>query len=253
MKFFAGVFMLCLVAIGSVVQPVLAADDHVQARAFIEQVQQLLRSQTSMARYNMEIHTADWQRKVRMDAWDDRSQRRFFIRILEPIKDKNTTWLKDGGNLWMYLPKLERDIRIPPSMMLSKWMGSDFTNDDLVKMESVVNDYDHRIVGIQQDVYTIESIPHPDAPVVWGKLIHRLTADGMPLSVDYFDEHGKHIRQLTYSDIREMGGRRLPVRWQVQVDETPDRHTTMLLEDIKFDVPIEDDVFTRSNLRRKAR
>ena len=156
------------------------------ARDLIQKVQDRLRSDTSIIRYRMRIVTADWQREVSMDAWDDRTQKRFFIRILAPKKDKNTTWLKNGGNLWMYLPKLERDIRIPPSMMLSNWMGSDFTNDDLVKMESVVEDYTHRVLADVEGVLTIESVPRPDAPVVWGKIIRRVTFNAMPLSEDYF-------------------------------------------------------------------
>ncbi|MDX8400999.1 MAG: outer membrane lipoprotein-sorting protein, partial [Mariprofundaceae bacterium] len=100
-----------------------------EAADLIRKVQDLLRSDTSIARYTMRIETPDWQREIRFDAWDDRPRKRLFIRVLAPPKERGSAWLKDGGNLWMYLPKLERDIRIPPSMMLSSWMGSDFTND----------------------------------------------------------------------------------------------------------------------------
>ena len=227
-------------------EPVFAAADLVQ------QVQDRLRAATSIARYTMRIETADWQRKVRFDAWDDRKRRRFFIRILAPRKDKNTTWLKDGDNLWMYLPKLERDIRIPPSMMLSNWMGSDFTNDDLVKMESVVEDYSHRLIADQEGIYTVESIPKPDAPVVWGKIVRRITHEAMPLSEDYYDEHGKHIRRLSFDRVQHMGGRDIPTRWIVQPMADPNKRTVMLLESVTFDAPIPDRIFSRANLRRSA-
>jgi outer membrane lipoprotein-sorting protein len=229
------------------------AQDGVFARTLISQVQSRFRSDTSVATYTMRIETADWQRQVRMDAWDDRIRKRFFIRILTPKKDRDITWLKDGDNLWMYLPKLERDIRIPPSMMLSNWMGSDFTNDDLVKMESMVEDYIHKLLSEENGVYTVESVPQPDAPVVWGKIIRRITREGIPLSEDFFDEHGKYIRHLAFDRVEMMGGRRIPTRWIMQPMDTPGKRTVMLLEQITFDEAIGDRVFTRANLRRRGR
>jgi len=224
----------------------------VTAAELVQQVQDRLRSDTSIARYSMRIETASWQREVRLVAWDDRTKKRFFIRILAPRRDKNTTWLKDGTNLWMYLPKLERDIRIPPSMMLSNWMGSDFTNDDLVKMESVVRDYSHQLLSDQSGVYTVASTPKPDAPVVWGKIVRRIRHDMMPLSEDYYDEHGKHIRHLAFDRVRHMGGRDIPSRWIMQGMATPDKRTVMILEDIRFDTPIPDSVFSRANMRSSS-
>jgi len=251
MKLFTGLFLSLALALFSLPVPANAADQ--QARRLVQQVQDRLRSDSSIARYTMRIETAQWQREVRFDTWDDRSQKRFFIRVLAPRKDKNTTWLKDGDNLWMYLPKLERDIRIPPSMMLSNWMGSDFTNDDLVKMESVVEDYQHRIVTDQDGIYTIESIPKPDAPVVWGRIIRRISHDAMPLSEDYYDEHGNHIRRLSFDQVQEMGGREIPTRWRVEPLATPDKRTVMLLERITFDASIPERTFSRANLRAAAR
>lgn len=231
--------------------------DDVEARMLVEKVQHLLRSDTSVARYTMRIETPEWQREVRMESWDDRIHNRFFIRILSPVRDKDTTWLKDGSNLWMYLPRLERDIRIPPSMMLSNWMGSDFTNDDLVKMESLVDDYSHRLIARDEHMYTIESIPKPDAPVVWGKIVHRISLDGMPLSDDYFDEHGILIRRLLFDQVRTLGGRRMPSRWTMQPlaegGEAQGKQTVMIVESVSFDVMIKDAVFSRGNLRRSTR
>jgi len=226
--------------------------DGEQARELVRKVQNLLRSDTSIARYTMRIETPEWQRSVRLDAWDDRPSRRFFIRILAPKKDQDTTWLKDGPNLWMYLPKLERDIRIPPSMMLSSWMGSDFTNDDLVKMESVVEDYTHRILSQSARQIVVESIPKPEAAVVWGKIVHSIRPDGVPLADDYYDEHGKHIRHLRFDQVRMLGGRMIPSRWTMQPLNEDHKQTIMLLEAIEFDTPIKDDIFSRANLRRKG-
>jgi hypothetical protein len=190
-----------------------------------------------------------------MKSWDDRPGKRFFIHILAPKKEQDTTFLKVGGNLWMYIPKLERDIKIPPSMMLNSWMGSDFTNDDLVKSSSVVDDYTHRLLALEGEgdarVAVIESLPKPDAPVVWGKLVHRVRLDGMPLEEVFFDERGKEVRRLSFEAVAEMGGRRIPTRWSITPLAEPDRRTVLEIEEIAFDVPIRAATFGRANLSRR--
>jgi|UPI000364D55A outer membrane lipoprotein-sorting protein len=226
------------------------ADDHAAATRIIQQVQDLLRANNSYARYHMQIVTADWQRDIRFDSWDDRLQRRFFVRILEPRKDHDTTWLKNGKNLWMFIPRLERDIRIPPSMMLSSWMGSDFTNDDLVKMESVVEDYEHHIIARDDTTVTIESIPHPNAPVVWGKLIHVINNEHLPLSVAYYDEHNSLVRTMHYSEVKTMDGRRLPTRWVMQSASENSKQTILTMEQVDFDLQLNDAMFSRKRLRQ---
>lgn len=231
--------------------PAAQADE--EARHAMQKLQQLLRSDTSIATYTMRVTTPDWQRSVRFKAWDDRPGKRFFIRILAPEKDVGTAYLKLAGNLWMYLPRLERDIRIPPSMMLSSWMGSDFTNDDLVKSSSVVDDYTHRITARGPDSFTVESLPKPDAPVVWGKLVHVIRNDGIPLSEAFYDEHGKQIRRLEFTDVRMMGGRNIPSRWLMQPLDEPGKHTELILEQVAFDPVLDDALFTRANLKRPVR
>lgn len=245
MRWFA--FVMCLLLPVSV----QAADD--EARAAMVRVQKLLRSDTNIARYTMHVRAPEWERSVSFDSWDDRPGKRFFIRIIAPKKDRDTSYLKLGANLWMYLPKLERDIRIPPSMMLSSWMGSDFTNDDLVKAASVVDDYTHRIIARDRNSITVESIPKEDAPVVWGKLVHVIRLDGVPLAEDFYDEEGRKRRSLKFEDVRELGGRLIPTRWIMQPLDHPDKQTILQLESVEFDPPIPDSVFTRANLRRKAR
>jgi len=222
-----------------------------EARDVMQRMQRLLRADTNQARYSMRVKTPEWQREIRMDSWDDRPGKRFFIRILSPVKDRDTTFLKVGPNLWMYIPKLERDIRIPPSMMLSAWMGSDFTNDDLVKSSSIVDDYTHRILKRRGADLIIESLPRPEAPVVWGKLIHRIRRDGTPLWAEYYDEHGALVRRMRFEDVREIGGRRIPARWVMRPLSEPGHETTLILEDATFDIPLDDHIFERANLKRR--
>lgn len=244
-------FLLAGFVFLSLAFPAMAADD-AEARAAIEKLEQLLRSDTNQARYSMRVETPDWQRDIRMDSWDDRLSNSFFIRILSPKKDKDTAFLKAGPNLWMYIPKLERDIRIPPSMMLSSWMGSDFTNDDLVKSSSIVEDYTHRIIERTDRMLVVESLPKPEAPVVWGKLVHRLRLDGIPTEAEYFDEQDKLVRRMSFEAVRYMGGRHIPTRWVMQPADKPGNKTIMLIESIAFDVSIPAGTFERANLKRRS-
>lgn len=222
------------------------------AKSLLIKLQHLLRAETNVARYQMRIHTPEWERSITLQSWDDRPGKRFFIRILSPKKDRGTAFLKVGGNLWMYLPKLERDIRIPPSMMLDSWMGSDFTNDDLVKMSSVVEDYDHRILAEDEGGYLIESIPHPDAPVVWGKLIHRIDKEGLPVFEEFYNERGEKMRRLEFRDPAVMDGRKIPTRWILYPLRKPGCWTELRLQSIAFNVSIPEEVFTRRNLHRRT-
>lgn len=221
-----------------------------EALELITRMQELLRSDTNVAVYEMTVHNPDWERTIRLQSWDDRPGKQFFIRVLAPKKDEGVSYLKQGNNLWMYMPKLERDIRIPPSMMLSSWMGSDFTNDDLVKSSSVIDDYTHRLLKREGPLLTIESIPKPDAPVVWGKLVHVVHTDGIPISEDFYDEDGQLVRSMEFTDVRAIGGRTIPTRWVMKPADEPGKSTALKIETIEFDPPIESTIFTRANLKK---
>jgi len=224
------------------------ADD--QALELMRGLQKLLRSDTSIASYTMRVETPEWQRTVRFKSWDDRLAKRAFIRIDSPKKDKGSAYLKRGGSLWMYLPKLERNIRIPPSMMLSSWMGSSFTYDDLIKVASVVDDYTHSVIASDQETITIESMPKPDAPVVWGKLVHVITRDGIPVSEVFYDEDGQERRSLIFEDVRDMDGRQLPARWVMRRLDGSGTQTVLQLNQLQFDPEIASSIFTQANMRR---
>jgi len=233
------------------------AADTPAARELIQRFQDLMRSETNVGRYRMQIIRPAWERQIVFMSWDEVTGRRSFIRILAPQKDKDTTYLKVGDNLWTYLPKLERDIKLPPSMMLRPWMGSDFSNDDLVKASSVLDDYTHQTIGRagvgEAEVFTIESLPKPDAAVVWGKLVYRLTAEGLPLEAQFYDEHGKLVRHMAYEDVKNFNGRRLPAR-RIMQSVTESGHRTVLeIEQVTFDQPIPSSVFERANLSRAGR
>lgn len=219
------------------------------ARAIIAEMQAKLRADTSYARYTMRIVRPSWTRTLRFEAWDDRKGKRFFIHILAPRKEKDTTWLKRGRELWMYLPRVEREIRIPPAMMQASWMGSDFTNDDLVKMDELVDDYDHEIVRETAEGWLIRSRPKPDAPVVWGMIEHEITRALIPRRARYYDEAGKLVRTLEFLEPKRMDGRLIPTHWIVHPTERPREFTEMILEAIRFNIPVNEAMFSRARLR----
>jgi outer membrane lipoprotein-sorting protein len=150
--------------------PALAQEP--DGRELVERVETLLWGKTLQGEFEMTIATPRWQRTLALRAWMERPKRSF-IRILAPAKEKGIGSLRIGAEMWNYLPNIERTIKIPPSMMLQPWMGSDFTNDDLVKQSSAVDDYTQRILRTETAdgaaAYVVEALPRPDAAVVWGR------------------------------------------------------------------------------------
>ena len=245
---------VALLAAGAVA-PAAASAAEPTGQELIAHVEQILWGKTNRGAAKMTVITPRWQRTLDLHFWMERPDRTF-IRILAPPKETGIGSLRIEDEMWNYLPKVERIIKIPPSMMLQPWMGSDLTNDDLVKESSIVEDYTHRLQGTETlngvRVYRVESIPRPDAPVVWGKLIYRIRVDNrLPVSVEYYDERGELIKVLRYEDVRSMGGRSIPTRWVVQPQDKPGNRTVFVIKEIEFDKPIADDVFSLRNLQRR--
>ncbi|MEW5915873.1 MAG: outer membrane lipoprotein-sorting protein, partial [Gemmatimonadota bacterium] len=130
---------------GGLALPSVTAAQQPTGHEIVERVEALLWGKTLVADIDMQVTTPRWQRTVSLRTWIERP-RRSFIRILAPAKEAGIGSLRIGAEMWNYLPAIERTIKIPPSMMLQPWMGSDFTNDDLVKESSLVNDYEHRVL-----------------------------------------------------------------------------------------------------------
>ena len=201
-------------------------------------------------------------RKVAFESWNDGPGKRSFIRIHEPAKDSGSGFLKLHPNLWMYVPRVERTIRVPPSMMLQSWMGSDFTNDDLVRESSEVEDYDHVLLGVDpgseksggRRSYVVEYRPHENAPVVWGSIVAWIDAElWAPLFQEFYDEEGEKIREMRFSEVREVDGRNVPHRWSLTPLDKPGHQTVVAVEEIRYDLDIDESVFTMRNLKRGRR
>jgi outer membrane lipoprotein-sorting protein len=224
------------------------------AREIVDRVDMLLWGSTVQGEYEMTITTPRWQRTLALRAWMERPKRSF-IRILAPAKEKGIGSLRLGAEMWNYLPSVERTIKIPPSMMLQPWMGSDFTNDDLVKQSSVVEDYSHRILREEQNAgttaYVLELVPRPDAAVVWGKIVYWVRkADFVPLKQEFYDERGALVRTMTFSEVKPMGGRIMPTRWEIRPTGKPGNMTTVVVKSAVYDTPVDDEVFTQRNLQK---
>ena len=220
----------------------------------VERVESLLWGKTLQAEMEMTVTTPRWRRTLSLQTWIERP-RRSFVRILAPAKEEGIGSLRIGAEMWNYLPAIERVIKIPPSMMMQPWMGSDFTNDDLVKESSLVADYDHRVVrtegGGDSAVYVVEAIPKPDAAVVWGRIMLRArTSDLLPVSQEFYDERGQLVRVMTFSDVRSLGGRIIPTRWEMRPTAKPGNWTAVVLKRARYDAPIAPEIFSQRNLQK---
>ena len=233
--------------------------EELDVTALVRRAEDALRGKTAMMLLRMTITTPRWTRELVIRSFDDHDGDRSFSRVLEPAKDKGTGFLRDHDAFWTWLPKVERAMRIPPSMMLQPWMGSDFTNDDLARESSLEKDYEPRALGEKQidgvAALGIELVPKPEAPVVWARMELWIEKERLaPLLFVYFDEPepGKFevIRELRFSDVRMVAGRPLPHVWLMLPSDKPGHSTRVVLEEAAFDVKLDDEIFTQKHLRQ---
>ncbi|HUT55125.1 MAG TPA: outer membrane lipoprotein-sorting protein [bacterium] len=233
------------------------------ANAIIAKVQELMRGDSNYSEMKMTIYNPDWPgpRAYEMKSWEDKVSNRSFIRIISPASERGKAFMKDGNVFKVYIPteRENKPLTIPPSMMLQSWMGSDFSNDDLVHESSEINDYDHKVIGLDQGesgelLVKVEFTPKPEAPVVWGKIVTWVRVeDYIPVRYVYHDEDGTAVREMDLTAIKEMGGRKLPTVWEMKSLE-PDqkgRRTLIEIEKIEFDIKIDPSTFTDKNLTRR--
>jgi hypothetical protein len=229
------------------------ASAQTSARDIIDRVDRLMRGDSSRGTMQMEIHTEHWSRTLSMEVWSLGTEFSL-VRVTEPAREAGTATLKADQEVWNYLPRVDRTIKVPASLMMGSWMGSHFTNDDLVKESRIVDDYDFEIAyegprdGI--GVYEFILIPKPEAPVVWGRIEEQVRIDDlMPVWVRYFDEDGELVRTLTFSDFQQMGGRLVPATMLVTPSDKPEEFTRVRYADLEFDIEIEQEFFSLRNLR----
>ncbi len=232
------------------------AADAPDASALVENSFKYMRGNASIATVIMTIHRPDWERKMTIKAWT-RGKKYSLFYIQSPPKDHGNGTLKKSREMWMYNPKVNRVIKVPPSMMSQSWMGSDFSNNDLAKSDSFVNDYIHSIVGTEthdgQKVYVIKSMPKPDAPVIWGMQMLKIREDLIWLSQEFFDEDFKSVKRMTTLEIQMMGGKLYPKVWRMRETDKEDRYTQLTYSSLTFKSDLPDSLFTLTSLRKARR
>ena len=223
----------------------------------IDRVDRLLRGDSSRGVVSMEIVTANWDRTLSMEAWSLGTD--FFLaRLRSPKKEAGVATLKAGNNIWNYLPKIDRTLKIPTSMMGGAWMGSHFTNDDLVKQSRLSVDYAITLSHAGDDaegvpVWDFTLAPKPDAAVVWGHIVYRVRQnDLMPLWARFHDEEGALARTMEFSGFREFDGRLIPSVMLMRPADKPDEHTVVRYEELDFDIDISESFFSLRNLKKKS-
>lgn len=226
----------------------------------VDRANKALRGDSSHGRLTMNISTPKWERTVEVEGWN-RGRQMAFITILAPAKDKGSITLRRKTEMWVWLPKVERVIKIPSTMMHTSWQGSDFTYEDIVKADSVVKDYEHKLLERTPErdrvVYKIEGIPKPEAPVVWGRVLLWVATYGndwaVPLREEDYSERGELIRTIVLSDIQKMGGRLVPTRMECRPAKKPGQKTVVQYKSLEFDIPLEDGFFGLSRLQKGLR
>jgi len=224
-----------------------------RARDIIAKVDQLYRSSSSRAEVEMRITTPNWARTLGIIAWS-KGTTKTFILITDPKKERGTATLRLGSEMWNYLPATDKVIKIPPSMMMGSWMGSDFNNDDLVRESSMLEDYTYRLASPERPApgeLSVEMVPTPEAPVVWSKVVLTVReSDYLPVRQEYYDEKGALMRMISFKDVRTIGGKTIPTVMELVPQNKKGNRTVITYKRAEFDIPLKDDIFSQRNLKR---
>ncbi len=221
--------------------------------ALVRHVDELLRGESSEGRVTMEVVTDRWTRSMEMEMWslgEDLS----LVRVLSPAREAGTATLKVGRDIWNYLPRVDRTIKVPGSGMGGSWMGSHFTYDDLVRESSLVNDFTVELTfeggrdGVE--IWELTLTPRPEAPVVWSRLeLEVRKNDRMPIRTRYYDDRGRLARTMRFDNFRTMGGRLVPTELSMHPEDRPGERTTIHYRELRFDIGLEPGFFSLQRLR----
>jgi len=224
------------------------------ALEIIEKAEDNFRGSNNIMSLRMTIVRPNWTREMEMKSWNVGDEKAMIL-VEGPARDKGTAFLKIDKEIWNWVPSIEKVVKLPPSMMLQSWMGSDFTNDDLVRNSSIIEDYEHSIVGEENvagyDCYKIELMPKPDAPVVWGKIYSWISKDGyLQLKTEFYDEDDYLINVMEGEKVKEMDGRTIPTKMTITPIDDEGNQTIIEYLEIDFDAEISDDMFSVQRMKR---
>ncbi|WP_274062637.1 outer membrane lipoprotein-sorting protein [Vibrio parahaemolyticus] len=219
----------------------------------VQKSDQAMRGKSSYSEATMEIVRPDWTRSMTMKSWTKGSELSLVL-VTAPAKDKGSASLKRHREMWNWVPSIERVIKIAPSMLSQSWMGSDFTNDDLINQSSIVVDYQHALLGNDSfegdKVWVIEATAKPDAPVVWNKVTLWISQSTyLQRKVEFYDEFDERVNVLTTYDVKELGGRKIATRMEMKPVDKPGNKTIFTTHQAQFDFDINDDFFSQQQMK----
>ena len=243
----ASVFLWCIFTLTVSAQEPTATE-------IVQKSYDLMQGQSSRGTMTMTIVRPRWERTISFKVWSKGTDFSL-VYVTAPAKEEGQVFLKREKEMWNWMPSIERMIKIPPSMMMQSWMGSDMTNDDLVQQSSIVEDYDHEKTGSETingtDCHIIEFTPHEDAAVVWGKIISWIAKDAYyTLKNEYYDEDGYLVNRELLSDIRQFDDRKIPAHYEVIPVDKEGQKTILEFENMEFNIDIPDDFFSIQNMKR---
>ncbi|MFH1723491.1 MAG: outer membrane lipoprotein-sorting protein [Elusimicrobiota bacterium] len=243
--------MRFLLLLGLLVSGSSAGEPRIDAEALVRRVETAHRGKTSRAVARMRIVTEFWKRELTMEMWGE-GRERFLAVVRSPKKERGTATLKRDDEVWNYLPKIDRLIKVPSSLMGDSWMGSHITNDDLVKEDKIEELFDLTVESVEGSTVTILCVPKPDAAVVWGKIVYHVDQERLiALDVDYYDEDGEKVRTLAFDKVEKIAGRWIPLRIKILPVDNPDERTEIVYDELELDIPLKKGLFSLRGLRRK--
>ena len=223
----------------------------IDAQALVRQVETQYQGETSHSIMRMKVITDAYTREMTLEGWS-RGRDDFLARILAPKKDEGTATLKIGNEIWNYLPKIDRLMKIPSSLMGDSWMGSHLTNDDLVKENKMDELYTFETGKVENDVVAIICTPKPDAAIVWDKVMYRIDlTKKIPVDIQYFDEKGKLVRTMSFEQVEKKSGRWVPMRMVIKPVDKPNEMTELVYDSLEFNVKLDSNLFSLQSLRRR--
>lgn len=247
--------MICFLLVGFILSLQTYGQGNEKAKEIVKKAHDITLGKTSNTNMTMQIIRPEWNREVSMQSWSMGTEN-YMIYIMSPARDKGQVFLKREKNMWNWIPSIGRMIKIPPSMMMSSWMGSDFNNDELMKESSLVVDYTHQFLEEEEieemRCYQIEMTPLPSAPVVWGKVIIWISKEkSFALKSEFYDEDMKLINVQKSSKIRNFGDRELP-SYMEMIPVTKEGHKTiMIITEAAYNVKgIDEKMFSQQMMKR---
>ncbi|TCO09860.1 outer membrane lipoprotein-sorting protein [Natronoflexus pectinivorans] len=222
-------------------------------KEIIRRMEDNMRGDASYSEMTMKTVRPRYTREITMKSWalgDDYS----LILVTAPARDQGTSFLKRGNEIWNYVPNIDRTVKMPPSMMSQSWMGSDFTNDDLVRGTSSVDDYDHKLLGSETidgvDCYKIEMIPHPETPVVYEKVIYWVSKSNyLPVKLENYDEYQELVSTILFREVKKLGGREIPTIMEMIPQERDGHRTIITTHKMDFSINLNRSFFSQQNMR----